>query len=177
MQCPRITNKRSHIVGVYIPQLAFMQVSEKCRVRGRRLLTRLLGVDHVALALEDTLQQQTETAREYKVALRTAYAVLVRNTELRTSLVNGNMSAATFCRLDPEAKLNSLQKLRRAEEKLETERRIRLKDPPMAESDEFVCGKCRSRRTVYFQKQTRCADEPMTTFVRCVVCDNRWKFS
>ena len=89
-----------------------MQVSEKCRVRGRRLLTRLLGVDHVALALEDTLQQQTETAREYKVALRTAYAVLVRNTELRTSLVNGNMSAATFYQLDPEDKLNSAQKLR-----------------------------------------------------------------
>lgn len=177
MQCPKLTNKRERIVGVHIPHLAFMQVAEKCRVRGRRLLKRSLGVDHVAMALEETLHQQTETAQEYKVALRTAYAVLARNSKLRASLVDGKMSAATFYQLDPDEKLNREQKIRRAEEKLETERRTRLKDPPMAESDEFVCGKCRSRRTIYFQKQTRCADEPMTTFVRCVVCDNRWKFS
>jgi transcription elongation factor S-II len=28
----------------------------------------------------------------------------------------------------------------------------------------------------YYQLQTRSADEPMTTFVTCVNCDNRWKF-
>ena len=26
------------------------------------------------------------------------------------------------------------------------------------------------------QMQTRSADEPMTTFVTCTVCNNRWKF-
>jgi len=39
----------------------------------------------------------------------------------------------------------------------------------------FTCGKCKSNRTVYNQAQTRCADEPMTTFVTCVACGNRWK--
>ena len=39
----------------------------------------------------------------------------------------------------------------------------------------FRCGKCRSKKTTYYQMQTRSADEPMTTFVTCLNCENRWK--
>jgi transcription elongation factor S-II len=45
-----------------------------------------------------------------------------------------------------------------------------------AETDQFKCGRCGKRRCKYFQLQTRSADEPMTTFVTCVNCGNRWKF-
>ncbi|CAM8964294.1 unnamed protein product [Rhodiola kirilowii] len=48
--------------------------------------------------------------------------------------------------------------------------------PPKSTTDQFKCGKCGQRKTTYFQLQTRSADEPMTTFVTCVNCDNRWKF-
>ena len=41
----------------------------------------------------------------------------------------------------------------------------------------FKCGKCGKRRTTYTQLQTRSADEPMTTFVLCLECGNRWKVS
>ena len=41
----------------------------------------------------------------------------------------------------------------------------------------FTCGKCKSKKTTYTQAQTRSADEPMTTFVTCLNCDHRWKFS
>ena len=40
----------------------------------------------------------------------------------------------------------------------------------------FTCGKCKSKKTTYYQMQTRSADEPMTTFVTCQNCKNRWKF-
>ena len=40
----------------------------------------------------------------------------------------------------------------------------------------FQCGKCKGNKTTYFQMQTRSADEPMTTFVTCLVCKNKWKF-
>ena len=40
----------------------------------------------------------------------------------------------------------------------------------------FTCGKCKSKRTTYYQLQTRSADEPMTTFVTCKDCSKRWKF-
>ena len=41
----------------------------------------------------------------------------------------------------------------------------------------LVCRKegCKSRAIKIDQKQTRSADEPMTTFVTCIKCDNRWK--
>eukprot|EP01059_Diplonema_ambulator_P006803 TRINITY_DN163_c0_g1_i5.p1 TRINITY_DN163_c0_g1~~TRINITY_DN163_c0_g1_i5.p1 ORF type:complete len:592 (+),score=156.15 TRINITY_DN163_c0_g1_i5:671-2446(+) len=45
-----------------------------------------------------------------------------------------------------------------------------------AVTDQFQCGRCKARKTTYFQMQTRSADEPMTTFVTCVNCGNAWKF-
>lgn len=40
----------------------------------------------------------------------------------------------------------------------------------------FKCRKCKSRRTTYYQLQTRSADEPMSTYATCLNCSNRWKF-
>lgn len=40
----------------------------------------------------------------------------------------------------------------------------------------FKCGRCKSKKTSYYQMQTRSADEPMTTYVTCKSCGNCWKF-
>ena len=39
----------------------------------------------------------------------------------------------------------------------------------------FQCKNCNSRKTTYYSVQTRSADEPMTNFITCVHCGNRWK--
>ena len=44
-----------------------------------------------------------------------------------------------------------------------------------AATDEFKCYKCKKNKCTYYQMQTRSADEPMTTFVTCLICGNRWK--
>ena len=44
-----------------------------------------------------------------------------------------------------------------------------------AATDEFKCYKCQKRVCTYYQLQTRSADEPMTTFITCLNCGNRWK--
>ncbi|KAJ4970363.1 hypothetical protein NE237_003462 [Protea cynaroides] len=47
---------------------------------------------------------------------------------------------------------------------------------PKATTDQFKCGRCGQRKCTYYQMQTRSADEPMTTYVTCVNCNNHWKF-
>ena len=44
-----------------------------------------------------------------------------------------------------------------------------------ANTDNYTCRKCKSKECSYYQLQTRSADEPMTTFVTCISCGNRWK--
>jgi DNA-directed RNA polymerase subunit M/transcription elongation factor TFIIS len=52
-----------------------------------------------------------------------------------------------------------------------------------ASTDDFKCLKCKARglteeeysKCTYYQLQTRSADEPMTTFVTCINCGNRWR--
>lgn len=44
-----------------------------------------------------------------------------------------------------------------------------------AATDTFTCRKCRGNQCTYYQMQTRSADEPMTTFVTCILCNARWK--
>ena len=46
---------------------------------------------------------------------------------------------------------------------------------PEAMTDAFKCRKCGSRSTSYYEVQTRSADEPMTQFITCLNCNNRWK--
>ena len=44
-----------------------------------------------------------------------------------------------------------------------------------ANTDMFTCFKCKSKNCSYYQMQIRSADEPMTTFVTCIDCENHWK--
>ncbi len=44
-----------------------------------------------------------------------------------------------------------------------------------AMTDQFKCGRCKSRECTYYELQTRSADEAMTTFITCLKCGNRWK--
>jgi transcription elongation factor S-II len=44
-----------------------------------------------------------------------------------------------------------------------------------ANTDNYTCRKCGSNKCSYYQLQTRSADEPMTTYVTCIDCGQRWK--
>lgn len=37
------------------------------------------------------------------------------------------------------------------------------------------CGRCKSKRVVWYQMQTRSADEPMTVFANCSECGKHWR--
>ena len=53
--------------------------------------------------------------------------------------------------------------------------KIKYQLKPEAMTNLFKCRKCSSRETSYYEVQTRSADEPMTQFITCLKCENRWK--
>jgi len=55
--------------------------------------------------------------------------------------------------------------------------KIKSRKNSQAHDGLFKCNKCKTYKTTYTQAQTRSADEPMTTYVTCLNCDNVWKFS
>lgn len=48
-------------------------------------------------------------------------------------------------------------------------------DAENAPDGAFTCGKCKSKKTTFYEMQTRSADEPMTVFVQCLNCGKRWR--
>jgi DNA-directed RNA polymerase subunit M/transcription elongation factor TFIIS len=51
-----------------------------------------------------------------------------------------------------------------------------LRENSIVYSDAYKCFKCGERKCKVSQAQTRGADEPMTTFVTCLICYNTFKF-
>ena len=43
-------------------------------------------------------------------------------------------------------------------------------------TDEYKCGRCKERNCMAYELQTRSADEPMTTYIQCLNCGNKWSF-
>jgi len=105
--------------------------------------------------------------------IRSIYLNLLNNKSLIESLNKNDIKAhqiafMTHQELNPE-KWDKLiqQKIKRDKYKYETNLE--------AATDTFKCRKCYSNKCTYYQMQTRSADEPMTTFVTCINCGNRWK--
>jgi len=98
------------------------------------------------------------------------------NPHLKEKIINDEISPAQFCQMSSTEMAS--------EEKKEEIKKIqdhnlflaRGAENQEATTTQFKCGKCKQRLCTYNQKQTRSADEPMTTFVTCCNCGNRWKF-
>lgn len=49
------------------------------------------------------------------------------------------------------------------------------KEPDLSVDGMFECAKCKTKKTTFYCLQTRSADEPMTAYINCLNCGNRWK--
>ena len=109
----------------------------------------------------------------YTERLRTVIFNLKNNKELLTKIKNKEIKAHKLAfmnhqEMDPERWKPLIE-----------DKKIRDKNmynPQIyANTDNFTCGKCKSKRFSYYPQKTLSADEPMTTFVTCIDCGNRWK--
>ena len=98
------------------------------------------------------------------------------NTDFRRSVLLGQVMLERLVDISPEEMASDARKLENKQIKEKALFDCERGGAPKATTDQFKCGRCGQRKTTYYQLQTRSADEPMTTFVTCVNCNNHWKF-
>ena len=99
------------------------------------------------------------------------------NPELRQKVLNGEIPAETLVVMRSEELASKVLKEQHEALRQQNLHNAKGAEAQEAETDAFQCGKCKQKKTRYYQMQTRSADEPMTTFVTCVNCNHKWKFS
>jgi len=113
--------------------------------------------------------------KDYKAKFRSLSFNLGKNASLRREVLSGSLTVERLCRMTPQEMASEEEQKKRKEIEQWHLEAAKL-TAPEASTDQFLCGKCKNRKCTYYQMQTRSADEPMTTFVSCTVCGNRWKF-
>lgn len=149
------------------------------RAKSIDLFKTVVSDDEICHQIEEAIYDDySAVSSDYRAKVRSKYLNLKQNEALRHQLTRlktlnptrfvamtaAEMASAEVRKADSEAAAKALRDTQAA---CDTE----------AETDQFKCGRCGKRRCKYYQLQTRSADEPMTTFVTCVNCGNRWKFS
>ncbi|XP_020861580.1 transcription elongation factor A protein 1 isoform X1 [Phascolarctos cinereus] len=164
--------------------------SDSVRMKCREMLATALrtGDDYIAIgADEEELGSQIEEAiyqelrntdMKYKNRVRSRIANLkdAKNPNLRKNVLCGNIPPDLFARMTAEEMASDELKEMRKNLTKEAIREHQMAKTGGTQTDLFTCGKCKKKNCTYTQVQTRSADEPMTTFVVCNECGNRWKF-
>ncbi|CAH0480466.1 unnamed protein product [Peronospora belbahrii] len=172
---------------------------DKVRATVRTKLKEILEISEggdpgqVAAAIEVAMAQAYhmgapgEQKKEYMAKYRQLSFNLKKNSELRQNLLDDSVSGDQLVKmtaeeLATEEKRAQIEKLRDdafQEARLDwaeaNHEKIQKQTGTEGTKGLFTCGRCKSSKTSNTQKQTRSADEPMTVFVMCHNCGNRWK--
>lgn len=118
------------------------------------------------------------TDMRYKNRVRSRISNLkdTKNPGLRVNYVSGVIPATKLAKMTPEEMASEEMKKIREKFVKESINDAQLATVQGTKTDMLKCGKCKKKDCTYNQLQTRSADEPMTTFVLCNACGNRWKF-
>ncbi|NXU47716.1 TCEA2 protein, partial [Turnix velox] len=161
-------------------------VRNKCR----EMLTTALQADddyisvgadceHIAAQIEEYILALyvKNTDMKYKNRVRSRISNLKdsKNPELKKNVLCGVITPEQIAVMTSEEMAsNELKEIRKAMTK-EAIREHQMAKTGGTQTDLFTCGKCKKKNCTYTQVQTRSSDEPMTTFVVCNECGNRWK--
>ncbi|CAK8698638.1 transcription elongation factor A protein 1-like isoform X2 [Clavelina lepadiformis] len=161
-------------------------VRDKCR----EMLVRGLQADgssthsesrctFLAAAIEEAIFKEfKDTGVKYKNRIRSRFSNLkdAKNVGLRQNVLNGVVKPEQIAKMTAEEMASDEMKKKREEYEQQNIKDHQMSTNEGTKTDMFTCGKCKGRACTYTQLQTRSSDEPMTTFVFCTECGNRWKF-
>ncbi|XP_059510305.1 transcription elongation factor A protein 3 isoform X1 [Stegostoma tigrinum] len=138
-----------------------------------------VNCDKMGAEIEDYIYQEFQkTDMKYKNRVRSRISNLKdpKNPNLRRNVLAGAIDLLHLARMTAEEMASDELKELRNVITREAIREHQMAKTGGTHSTLFQCGKCKKKNCTYNQVQTRSADEPMTTFVLCNECGNRWKF-
>ncbi|XP_012694242.2 transcription elongation factor A protein 3 isoform X2 [Clupea harengus] len=138
-----------------------------------------INCDAMAAEIEDYIYKELKvTDMKYKNRVRSRISNLKdpKNPNLRKNVLAGSIDLIRFATMSAEEMASDDLKQLRHTLTQDAIREHQLAKTMGTTTDLLQCGKCKKRNCSYNQVQTRSADEPMTTFVLCNECGNRWKF-
>ncbi|KAM6919311.1 transcription elongation factor A protein 1 isoform 1-T1 [Xenentodon cancila] len=163
--------------------------SDSIRLKCREMLANALqtGDDYIAIGAdceelgaqieESIFQEFKNTDMKYKNRVRSRISNLkdMKNPNLRRTVLCGSVTPDRIAKMTAEEMASDELKEMRKNLTKEAVRDHQMATTGGTQTDLFTCGKCKGKNCTYTQVQTRSADEPMTTFVFCQQCGNRWK--
>ncbi|KAL8210788.1 hypothetical protein R6Q57_005225 [Mikania cordata] len=193
------TNKpTAKSVGMAPPKLSsLVYCKDPVRDKIRELLSEALC--KVSEEVDDELRDEADASDPYRIAVSVESAMFEKwgrsngaqkfkyrsimfnikdpkNPDFRRKVLLGHVKPERILELTPEEMASTERQMENVKIKEKALFDCERGGPPKATTDQFKCGRCGKRKCTYYQLQTRSADEPMTTFVTCVNCDNHWKF-
>uniref|UniRef100_A0A3Q1CSN0 Transcription elongation factor n=1 Tax=Amphiprion ocellaris TaxID=80972 RepID=A0A3Q1CSN0_AMPOC len=139
--------------------------------------------DGMAVEIEHHILQFSElftaTDMKYKNRVRSRISNLKdpKNPGLRRNVLAGSIDLHRIATMSAEEMASDELKQLRNVLTQEAIREHQMAKTGGTTTDLLQCSKCKKKNCTYNQVQTRSADEPMTTFVLCNECGNRWKVS
>lgn len=161
--------------------------NDPIRIQCREMLVKSLKIEnkpefnpaYIAADIEEaTYQMFKDTGSKYKNRIKSRVMNLrdKRNQALKVMVVEGDITPERFANMTAEEMACDELKAERQKITKEAINEHQLATTGGTSTGQFKCHRCGKRNTSYNQVQTRSADEPMTTFVYCNECGNRWKF-
>ncbi|XP_076827833.1 transcription elongation factor A protein 3 isoform X20 [Brachyhypopomus gauderio] len=135
--------------------------------------------DAMAAEIEDHILYEIKaTDMKYKNRVRSRISNLKdpKNPNLRKNVLGGAIELSRIATMTAEEMASDELKQLRNVLTQEAIREHQMAKTGGTTTDLLQCSKCKKKNCTYNQVQTRSADEPMTTFVLCNECGNRWKF-
>ncbi|KAG0020949.1 RNA polymerase II elongation factor [Entomortierella chlamydospora] len=156
-------------------EMLYQALGTNSNAESERLLAKSTSIESIVFK---KLSQDGAPSQAYRAKIRSFFMNLrdKSNPKLREAVVDGEVAVEDFCEYTTQDMASAEAKARDREIQLQNMFLAKGAEEQQAETDMFKCGKCKGRKTRYYQMQTRSADEPMTTFVTCISCGNRWKF-
>lgn len=97
----------------------------------------------------------------------------IKNTGLLKRVRSGQVAPKDVARLSPQKLFPEMWQALMEEKQKKEE--LKYASRVQATTDAYKCRRCGSNECSFYELQTRSIDEPMTSFITCVLCGSSWK--